>query len=67
MAYAGLDADSLSRLYGHPLREIRDKNSRWLVPEMSGVTFKTTTGKGMQSGLDLNNNAVLWDVLDNRG
>jgi len=31
---AVLDADRLSRLYGHPLREIHDENSRWFVPEM---------------------------------
>ncbi|MDP2832031.1 MAG: ABC transporter ATP-binding protein [Pseudomonadota bacterium] len=30
-----LNATTLSRLYGHPLREMRDENSRWFVPEMS--------------------------------
>lgn len=29
-----LDAASLSRLYGHPLREAGDENCRWLVPEI---------------------------------
>jgi iron complex transport system ATP-binding protein len=32
---AVLDAASLSRLYGHPLREVRDANRRWLVPEIA--------------------------------
>ncbi|MDO9225113.1 MAG: ABC transporter ATP-binding protein [Pseudomonadota bacterium] len=31
---AVLDAARLSRLYGHPLREIRDETRRWFVPEM---------------------------------
>lgn len=29
-----LDASGLSRLYGHPLRVIRDGERRWFVPEM---------------------------------
>jgi len=31
---AVLDAARLSRLYGHPLREIRDETRRWFVPVM---------------------------------
>ncbi len=32
---AVLDANRLSRLYGHPVREIRDQGRRWFVPEVS--------------------------------
>ncbi len=31
---AVLDPDRLSRLYGHPLRELRDETRRWFVPEL---------------------------------
>jgi iron complex transport system ATP-binding protein len=31
---AVLDAEGLSRLYGHPLRELRDETRRGFVPEM---------------------------------
>jgi iron complex transport system ATP-binding protein len=34
---AVLDAASLSRLYGHPLREVRDAHRRWLVPEIAAL------------------------------
>ncbi len=34
---AVLDAASLTRLYGHPLREVRDANGRWLVPEIAAM------------------------------
>jgi len=33
---AVLDAAGLSRLYGHPLRVIRDGDRRWFVPEIMG-------------------------------
>jgi len=34
---AVLDADRLSRLYGHPLRLIEDGERRWFVPEVNGA------------------------------
>lgn len=39
LAAADLDSQRLTRLYGHPLRELREDGRRWFVPQTHHDTF----------------------------